>query len=117
MLKTGMMNFWKNPCLKGKSGGKGSDGDERTIFSDDPVFLLKLLPNDITIDTSVFIGEIVFGSFDLFAHRRGDDGKGDDLRMGMFQRGSRRDAIVFEDEDISKPLVPPQIDDPFTIGP
>jgi hypothetical protein len=116
VLETGMMIFRKNPCFKWKSGGKGSDGEEGFIFSDDTVSLLEFLPNDITEDTSVFIVEIGFGSFNLFTHPFRDDGEGDDLRMGMFQRGPCCNPMVFEDEDVSKTLVTPQIDDPLAVG-
>jgi hypothetical protein len=36
--------------------------------------------------------------------------------MGMFQRGSRCDSMVFKDENISKALVTPQINDPLAVG-
>jgi hypothetical protein len=117
MLETGMMGFGENPCLEWKSGGKRCDGDEELIFDDDTTFLLQLLPNDITEDTPVLVVEIGFGPFDLFSHPLRDDGKGDDLRVRMFERGPRSHSVVFEDEDILKTLIPPQIDDPLTIGP
>jgi hypothetical protein len=116
VLETGIMGFGKNPCFKGKPGGKGSDGEEGFVLGDDAMFLLELLANDITEDTSVFIVKIGFGSFNLFGHPFRDNGEGDELRMGMFQRGPRCDAVVFEDEDISKARVAPQIDDPLTVG-
>jgi hypothetical protein len=116
VLKTGMMSFGKNPCFKRKSRGKGGDGEEGFIFDDDTVFPLELLSDNITEDAAVFIVKIVFGPFDFFNHSFRDDGKGDDLRMGMFQRGPRCDAVVFEDEDISKTPVTPEIDDPLAVG-
>jgi hypothetical protein len=116
VLETGIMGFGKNPCFKRKSGGKGSDGDEGFVLGDDAMFLLELLSNDIAEDTSVFILKIGFGPCNLFAHSFRDNREGDDLRMGMFQRGPRCDAMVFEDEDISKTLVTPQINDPLAVG-
>jgi hypothetical protein len=89
VLETGIVGFGKNPCFKGKPGGKGSDGDEGFVLGDDAMFPLELLANDITEDTSVFIMKIGFGPFDLFAHSFRDNGEGDELRVGMFQRGPR----------------------------
>jgi hypothetical protein len=60
--------------------------------------------------------KIGFGSHNFFAHPFWDNREGDDLRMGMFQRGPRCDTVVFEDEDMPKARVPPQIDDPLTVG-
>ena len=117
MLETGMMGFGENPCLEWKSGSNGGDRDEVLIFEDDTTSLLKLLPNDITEDTAVFVPKIGFGSLDLLGHPLWDDGKGDDLRVRMFERGPRRNSVVLEDEDISKALILPQIDDPLAIGP
>jgi len=51
MLETGKMGFRKDPYLKWKSGSKGSDGDERLIFDDGTMSLLKFLPDNITEDT------------------------------------------------------------------
>jgi hypothetical protein len=116
VLETGIMGFGKNPCFKWKSGGKGSEGEEGFVLGDDAMFLLELLSNDVTEDTPVFIIKIGLGSLDLFAHSFRDNREGDDLRMGMFQRGPCCDAVVFEDEDISKAMVTPQIDDPLTVG-
>jgi hypothetical protein len=116
VLEAGMMGFGKDPGLKRKPGGEGSDGDERFIFGDHAVFLLKFLPNDIAENAPVFIVEIRLGSLNLFAHPPRDDGKGDDLRMGMFQRRPCCDAVVLKDKDISKTLVAPQIDDPIAVG-
>jgi hypothetical protein len=117
MLETGIMDFGKNPCLKWKSGGKRGDGEEGLVFADDTAFLLKLLSDDITEDTPVFILKIGFGPFDLFGHPSWNNRKGDDLRVGMLQRGPSRNPLVFEDEDISKSLVTPQIDHPRAVGP
>jgi len=36
--------------------------------------------------------------------------------MGMFQRGPRCEAMVFEDEDVSEARVAPQVDNPITVG-
>jgi hypothetical protein len=107
VLETGMVGFRKNPGFKWKSGGKGSKGEKGFVFSDDTGSLLEFLPDDITVDTSIFIIKIGFSSFNLFTHSLRDDGKGDNLRMGMFQRGSRRDPMIFKDEDVSKTLVTP----------
>jgi hypothetical protein len=115
VLETGIMGFGKNPCFKRKSRGKGSDGDEKFVLGDDTMFLLELLSNDIAEDTPVFIMEIGFGPCNLFAHPFRDNGEGDDLGMGMFQRGPCCDAMVFEDEDVSEARVAPQIDDPLTV--
>ena len=111
-----MMGFGKDPGFERKPGGEGGDGDERLIFGDNAVFLLKLLSNDIAEDTPVFIMEIRLGSLNLFAQPLRDDGKGDDLRMGMFQGGPCCDAVVFEDKDVSETLVAPKIDDPLAVG-
>jgi hypothetical protein len=116
VLETGMVGFGKDPGFEWKPGSKGGDGDERFIFGDNAVFLLKLLPNNIAEDTPVFIMEICLGSLNLFAHPLRDDGKSDDLRMGMFQRGPCCNAVVFEDKDMSETLVAPEIDDPLTVG-
>jgi hypothetical protein len=117
MLETGIMGFWENPCLKWKSGGERGDREEGLIFDDEAAFLLKLLPDDIAEDTPLFIMKIIFGPFDLFGHPSWDDWKGDDLRVGMFQRGPSCYSMVFKDENISKPLITPQIGYPLTIGP
>jgi hypothetical protein len=116
VLETGIMGFGKNPRFKWKSGGKGGDGEEGFVFGDDAMFLLELLSNDIAKDTPVFIMKIGFGPFNLFAHSFRDNREGDDLRMGMFQRGPRCDAMVFEDEDVSEARVAPEIDDPLAVG-
>jgi hypothetical protein len=112
-----MMAFGENPRLEWKSGSIGSDGDEELVFKNDTASLLEFLPDDITEDTSVLITKIDFGSFDLFGHPLWNDGEGDDLRMRMLERSPCRNSVVFEDEDISKTLIPPQIDDPLAIGP
>jgi hypothetical protein len=88
MLETGIVGFGENPCFKWESGGEWGDREEGLIFDDETVLLLKLLPDDIAEDTPVFILKIIFRPFDLFAHPLWNDGKGDDLRVGMFQRGS-----------------------------
>ena len=117
MLETRIMGFWENPCLKWKSGGEWGDREEGLIFNDKTVFLLKLLSDDITEDTAVFIMKITFGPLDLFVHPCWDDGEGNDLRVGMFQRGAGSHPMVLEDENISKPLVTSQISHPLTVGP
>src|SRR5512139_1815859 len=99
------MGLGKNPRFKWKSGGKGSDGKEGFILGDEAMFLLEFLSNDIAEDTPVFIMKIGFGPNHLFAHPFRDDGESDDLGMGMFQRGPRRNAVVLEDQDISEARV------------
>jgi hypothetical protein len=59
MLETGIMGFGKDPCFERKSRGKRRDGDEVLIFNDDTSLLMKLLPNDITENTSVLVMKIV----------------------------------------------------------
>ena len=117
MLETGVMSFGKNPCLEWKSGGKRGDGDEVLIFDDDTTFLMKLLPNDITENAPILVMEIGSGPFNLFSQPLGDDGKGDDLRVRMFERGPRSQSMVLKDEHILETLISSQIDDPLTIGP
>ena len=116
MLEAGMMGFGKDPGLEWKPGGERGDREKRAVLGHKPVFLLKLLSDDIAEDTTVFIVEIGLGSFNLLAHPPRDDGKGDDLRVGMFQRGSCCDAVVLENKDVSKTLVSPEIDDPVAVG-
>jgi hypothetical protein len=102
-----MMGFGKDPCFEWKSRGKGSNGEEGFILSDDTLSPLDFLPDDVTKNASIFIIKIGFASLDLFAHSFWYDREGDNLRMGMFQGGSCRDAMVFKDENISKALVTP----------
>jgi hypothetical protein len=59
---------------------------------------------------------MVLGSFDLFSHPFGDDRKGDDLGVRMFEGGASRCPVVLEDKDILKPSIPSQIDNPLTVG-
>jgi hypothetical protein len=112
-----VMLLGKDPRLEGKSRSKSGHRDKALIFADHPDFLLKLLPHDIAKDTSVFVLKIVFGSFDLFTHSSRDDRKGNQLGVGVLKGSSRGHAVVLEDEDISKPLVSFQIEDPLAIGP
>jgi hypothetical protein len=37
--------------------------------------------------------------------------------MSMLEGGSRSCAIILKDNHITKPLIPPQIDDPLTVSP
>jgi hypothetical protein len=37
--------------------------------------------------------------------------------MGMFQGSSCSDPMIFKDEDVSKTLVAPEIDDSLTVDP
>jgi hypothetical protein len=60
--------------------------------------------------------KIGFGPYNLFTDPFRNDGESDDLGMGMFQRGPRRNAMVFEDEDVPEARVAPQIDNPLTVG-
>ena len=116
LLEAGMMGFRKNPGFERETGGEGCDGEERFIFSDNPVFLLKLLPNDVAKDAPILIVEICLGPFNLFAQPPRDDGEGDDLRMRMFQRRPCGHAVVFKYKDVPKTLVSPEIDDPIAVG-
>jgi hypothetical protein len=116
MVEAGIMGFRENPCLKWKSGSKRGDGKEGLILNDETALLLKLLSNDITEDAPVLIIEILFGPIHFFSHSPRDNRKGNELGVGMFQRSASRNAVVFEDEDISKPLIISQIDHPVTVG-
>jgi hypothetical protein len=111
------MTLREDPSFKRKSRGERRNGEEGLIFSDDPTFRLDFLTKDITKDTAVFVVEIIFGSFDLFADPDRDDGEGDDLGMGVFERGPCGQSMIFKDHHISKPWIPSQVDDSFPIGP
>jgi len=117
MLETGVVGFGEDPCLKGKPGSERSDGEKILILGDDAVSLMKLLSNNVAKDTPVFVAKVILGPFDLFAHPLWNDGKGDDLGMGMFQRSASSDPMVFKDKDITESLVTPQIDHALAVGP
>ena len=116
MLITGVMGFRKNPCLKGKSRSKRSHRDEGIIFEDEAFLLLYFLADDITEDAPVFIVEVIFCPLDLFCHSPGDDGKSDDLGVGMFQRSPRCHPMVLKYKNISEPLIILEIGNPVSVG-
>jgi hypothetical protein len=116
VLEAGMMGFGKDPGFEWKPGGERGDGDERFVFGDNAVFLLKLLSNDVAEHAPVLVVEICLGPLNLFAQPPGDDREGDNLRMRMFQRRPCCDAMVLKDKDVPKTLVAPQIGGPIPVG-
>ena len=110
------MGLRENPRLKRKSGCEGSDGDKGLVLGDDALLLLKLLSDDVTEDASILIMKVFLGPLNLFCHPDGQDRKGNNLGMGMLQGSASGCAGILEDENVSKPRVPSQIDDPLTIG-
>jgi len=116
LLKAGEMGLGENPGLKRESRGKRGDREKGLVLADDTDFEMKLLPDDVTINTPIFIIEVGLASFNLLSYPLGNNRKGNDLGVRMFQRSARSNAMVLKDHDVPKSNITFQIDDPGSVG-
>ena len=65
-------------------------------------------PEEVAVDTGPFIIEMAGGFLEPVTNIQRDDRRSDQLGMGMFERGSRGPAMIFEDDDHFEARVLPQ---------
>ena len=106
-----------DPGLEGEPGRKGDHDQEVPGLLDDALGRGKLLVDDIAEDAALLVVVVGFGAVQLFLHELRDDRRGDDLRMGVVQRGTCGPALVLEDQHIAQAAVALQVQDPVAVGP
>jgi hypothetical protein len=94
-----MVNFGIDSNFKGRTGSKGAEDKKVFCFFDHPHPLTEFLLHHPTIDAvpKGIAGEL--GLVEGVADMRRDDRCGNDLGMGMFERGACLLPVVSEDGD------------------
>ena len=73
------MAFRENPHFKRKARGKRADAEELGILRHDAIAVREVLPNDIAIDTALFLKIMSPTAIDLFLNTSKNDRQDDEL--------------------------------------
>ena len=117
VLEGRLVNPGDNPYFKREPRLKRGDGNEFGAVGDDPHTTLRLLPDDVAKNAALLEFEILPGPINLLPHPLGHHRQGDQLGVGMLQRGACSLTVVLKNHNVFETPVLFQVQDPVTIGP
>ena len=115
-MEVGSMAAGEDPAFEREAGGVGRDDEEVVGLEDDAVLGDDLLLEDVAEDAAFAELEVAAGAVDLFLNAFGNDGQGDELGVGVLERGAGGLAVVLEDEDVAEAGVFGQVEDAIAEG-
>src|SRR5437016_5697287 len=105
------------PGLKRKARRVRSYADKMVVLADKANLGEKLLPDNIAENASLLVFVVFPGSPDLINHVSRNNGKRNELGMGMIQAGAGRLAVIFKKQDEPKALVFFKVQNPIPVAP
>src|ERR1035437_2845559 len=105
ILEMGFVALGQNPGFKGEARRIGREHGEAVGLTDQADAGCRLVADDVAEDAALLEIEKKFGGVHFFLDALGDDGKRDQLGMGMLERRARGVAIVLEEDDVAEATV------------
>src|ERR1700730_6371009 len=105
------------PGLEWKTRRVGGESEKISIFSDHARAALSFLADNIAEDAALFVYIVLLRAFDLFGHINGKNGKRNELRMSVLERGAGGFSVIFENQDVFETTILLEVKDAVAEGP
>ena len=118
-----MFSYWLECCLgriqvsNGNRLAKGHRTRKLRVSSTTRLPAGQLLLHHVAINAAAPVVEELQRAGHFLPDRDGNDGRHDQLRMGVLQRRSRRRSLVFKDQSVNEPRISLEVDEPVPKDP